>query len=92
MKLIINEKITLPTEQINLNMLNEFNIMTTEIGENTIVLPQKICLNEMSMNLLFSECLFFGQEISIRYADVGGPGCEMSLSLHQNLKLKSGGA
>ena len=91
MKLIIDDRITLPTEQIDVNMLNEFNIMTIELGDDTIILPQKICLNEVSMNSFFSECLSFGRGISVHYADIGGPGSEMALTLRQKPEPKTGG-
>lgn len=83
MKLIVDNEIALPEEYIDVNILREFNIITRQDGLSIAIIPQKICLNEVQMNSLFSECISFGSDITVKYANIGGPGCEMALTIKQ---------
>ena len=55
-----------------------------EDNEHIFIEEQKITLDEISINTLFSE--IFTDECELEYGFLGGRGCELSLSLHSKNK------
>jgi hypothetical protein len=60
-------------------IFDEFSIYYNE----THILPQKITVNEVDMNYLFSE-VFLGN-VDIEYGFYGGSGCEFSIVISEKL-------
>lgn len=83
MKLIIEDIIKINKEQLEEDykeILPEFTIFYKEDEENIYIEKQKIALNEIDINTLFYN--LFLDNVEIKYAYLGGRGCELSLSLH----------
>ena len=78
MKLLIDRKIELPEYNVGtIEILNRFSVNYIK-NEVLIISPQKVTINEINMNTLFSEVLF---GIPISYGFIGGEGCEFSLRI-----------
>ena len=83
MKLIIEDIIKISKEYLEddyKEILKEFTIFYKEDEEHIFIEEQKIVLNEKQINTLFYD--FFSDNVEIKYAYLGGRGCELSLSLH----------
>jgi len=81
MKLIISQSIykhDLSKEQKKL--LKKFSVKFEDNEGEIIIIPQKVTLDELDMNHLVSE--FFLNE-NIRYAWIGGEGCEFALLMEE---------
>lgn len=87
MKLIIEDIIKIKKEYLEddyKEILKKFTIFYKEDNEHIFIVEQKITLNEININTLFSE--IFVDECEIKYAYLGGRGCDLSLSLHSKNK------
>lgn len=83
MKLIIEDIIKISKEYLEddyKEILKEFTIFYKEDEEYIFIVEQKIVLNEIQVNTLFYN--FFLDNVEIKYAYLGGRGCDLSLSLH----------
>lgn len=60
-----------------------FSVIENDGEEQILILnPQKICLMENEMNILFSDVIDYFQDISLQYFS-DGAGCDFSLSVTQ---------
>ena len=87
MKLIIEDIIKISKEYLEddfKEILKEFTILYKEDEEHIFIEQQKISLNETQVNTLF--CDFFEDNVEIKYAYLGGRGCDLSLSLYNKVK------
>ena len=83
MKLIIEDILKISKEYLEddyREILKEFTICYKEDEEHIFIVEQKIALNETQVNTFFYD--FFLDNIEIKYAYLGGRGCDLSLSLH----------
>lgn len=83
MKLIIEDIIKISKEHLEddyKEILKEFTVFYREDAEHIFIEEQKIVLNETQINTLFYD--FFEDNVEIKYAYLGGRGCDLSLSLH----------
>ncbi len=83
MKLIIEDILKISKEYLEddyREILKEFTIFYKEDEEHIFIEEQKISLNETQVNTLFYD--FFSDDVEIKYAYLGGRGCDLSLSLH----------
>lgn len=82
MKLIIENVITIKKEDIPDNykkILKDFSVIYEEIKEFIFIKEQKIVLDEQKINILFND--FFEDYVRIKYPNLGGAGCDFSLSV-----------
>ena len=87
MKLIIEDIIKISKEYLEddyKEILKEFTIFYKEDEEHIFIVEQKIALNETQVNTLFYD--FFLDNVEIKYAYLGGRGCDLSLSLYNKVK------
>ena len=83
MKLIIEDILKISKEYLEddfKEILKEFTILYKEDEDHIFIEEQKIALNETQVNTLFYD--FFLDNVEIKYAYLGGRGCDLSLSLH----------
>ena len=67
-------------------MIRDIGFFYNEIKEYIFLEEQKIVLNEQNMNILFDEIL--NNCVKIEYANLGGRGCDFSLSIYALSKVK----
>ena len=87
MKLIIEDILKISKEYLEddfKEILKEFTILYKEDEDHIFIEDQKIVLNETQVNTLFYD--FFLDNIEIKYAYLGGRGCDLSLSLYNKVK------
>jgi hypothetical protein len=85
MILIIKESILVKSTPAVEKCVKDFVVYNVNIGDMVRILPQKVCLNEVDMNTLFSE-VFVHTDYSIGYAWIGGEGCNFSLFIEPTIK------
>ena len=87
MKLIIEDLIKIRKKYLEedyRDLLEKFSVFYKEDDNYIFIEEQKITLDEISINTLFSE--IFTDECELEYGFLGGRGCELSLSLHSKNK------
>ena len=87
MKLIIADLIKIRKKYLEddyRDLLEKFSVSYKEDNEHIFIEEQKITLDEIGINTLFSE--IFTDECKLEYGFLGGRGCEFSLSLHSKNK------
>lgn len=87
MKLILKDLIKIKKEYLEegyRDLLEKFSIYYKEDDNHIFIEEQKITLDEININTLFSE--IFMDECELEYRFLGGRGCEFSLYLHSKNK------
>lgn len=87
MKLIIEDLIKIRKKYLEedyRDLLEKFSVFYKEDDNHIFIEEQKITLDEISINTLFSE--IFTDECELEYGFLGGRGCELSLSIHSKNK------
>jgi hypothetical protein len=79
------------TKDIDIKALKDLQDLGCEFGigskiENNelIIHPQKITLDEISMNYIFSDLLIY-TDYKIEYGSIGGHGCDFSIDIYPKL-------
>ena len=87
MKLIIADLIKIRKKYLEddyRDLLEKFSVSYKENDDYIFIEEQKITLDEINVNTLFSE--IFTDECELEYDFLGGRGCEFSLSLYSKNK------
>lgn len=66
-----------------IDFLKTFSIGCKEVDGKLVIPAQKVTLDEWRMNELFNEYLMYLPRVSIKYAALGGTGCDFALELTQ---------
>ena len=74
-------------EQYDKDLLKELGVGFSITPEGLEIPSQKVSLDEVAMNTLFSEYLFYLDGYSVEYAKLGGVGCEFCLRITKNLNI-----
>lgn len=69
-----------------IDFLKTFSIWCKEVDGKLVIPAQKVTLDEWHMNELFNEYLMYLPGVSLKYAPLGGAGCDFTLELTQTLE------
>lgn len=84
MKAIIDYDIIVNEARVDKSLLKKYSVeFKIENGKTLIIEPQKISLDEIAMNHLFSEVFYYCNNLEISYCPLGGKGCEFSIDIKQ---------